>query len=210
MILWIVLAGILLVFWLLGRIRIGAAVSYSEDGFFLSVKAGPVRIRVLPAKKTAKKPAKKTVKKPAAAGRTKKPGPNRRDTISAACRFLPLLGEAAGRFRRKIRIDYVKIHIIWGAVDPAAAAKGYGTGNAIMGILWPVIEHNFNVKRRDLGVDVDFERTKPELIGEAQVTITIGQSLTLALLLGGKALKIYLGIRREKAQKTEIEKAVQA
>lgn len=211
---WIVLVGILLVLWLLGRIRVGAAAAYSEAGLFLSVKAGPARIQILPAptpkKEKATKKPKKTTDQPAAPGNTAKPKRNAKDTVSVVLRFLPLVGEAAGRFKRKIRIDYIKLHIIWGASDPAAAAKGYGAGNAAMGILWPVVEHNFKVKEHDLRVDVDFERTKPEFVGEAQITITIGQCFSLALILGMKALKIYLGIHQEKTDNTKNEKAVQA
>lgn len=211
---WAVLAGILFVLWLLGQIRVGAAVAYSEAGFFLTVKAGPARIQVLPAntQKKERKPKKekKAPEKPVAAEENAKPKRSVKDTVSIVLRFLPLVGEAVGRFKRKIRIDYVKLQIIWGASDPAATAKGYGAGNAAMGILWPVIEHNFKVKERDLCVGVDFERTKPEFTGNAQITITIGQCLSLALILGVKALKIYLGLRREKIENTENEKAVQA
>lgn len=209
---WIVLAGVLLALWLLGRIRVGVAVSYSEAGFSLTAKAGPAHIQILPAQtpkkdKPPKKP-KKAVDQPAPSDVAAKPKRNVKDTVSAALRFLPLVGEAAGRFRRKIRIDYVMLRIIWGASDPADAAKGYGTGNAVMGILWLAVEHNFNVKERELSVEVDFEQTQPEFLGEARVTITVGQCVSLALILGIKALKIYLGMRREKTVKTENEKAV--
>ena len=79
-----------------------------------------------------------------------------------------------------------------------------------MGILWPLIDCNFKVKEHDLRVDVDFERSKPEFTADAQVTITIGQCFGLSIHLGIKALKIYLGIRRGKTDKTVNEKAVQA
>ena len=211
---WIVLAGILIVLWLLGRIRVGAAVKYSEAGFFLNVKAGPARLQILPSKPSKKenKPRqkKKTAEKSAVPDETVKPKRSVKDTVSVVLEFLPLVGEAAGRFKRKIRVDYVELHVIWGAPDPADAAKGFGIGNAVMGILWSAVEHNFNVKKHDLSVDVDFDRESPEFIGAAQITITIGQCLSLALILGVKALKIYLGIRREKSETTENEKAVQA
>lgn len=210
---WLVLVSVLLVLWLLGRIRVGAAAAYSEAGFFLDVKLGPKQIRILPAQTPKKekqpKQPKEADKQPAADGAAKSKRALK-DTVSVALRFLPLVGEAAGRLKRKIRIDYVTLHIIWGAEDPADAAKGYGAGNAAMGILWPAVEHNFKVKERDLSVNVDFERTKPEFTGDARITITIGQCISLALILGIKALKIYLGIRREKSEITENEKAVQA
>ena len=84
---------------------------------------------------------------------------------------------------------------------------GFGAGNAALGMLWPIFEHNFRVKKHDLRVDVDFARKTPALTARAQATLTIGQILSLGLRLGVKALKIYLGVRREQ---TEQQKAVQA
>lgn len=211
---WLIVLGcVVLAIWLIGRIRIGAAAAYSEEGLSVSLKAGPKKLQILPAQavKTENKPSKaKKEKKRSAETEQPKPPRNVKDTVSLALKFLPLLGEAAGRLRRKIRIDRLKLHVIWGAEDPAAAAKGYGAGHAAMGILWPVVEHNFKVKEYDLRVDVDFERRKPELIADAQVSITIGQCFGLGINLGIKALKIYLGIRREQTEKTKNEKAVQA
>lgn len=214
MTIWIVLAGILLLFWLLGRIRMGAAASYSEAGFFLNVKIGPKEIQILPSKKNGieKKPKqpKEPAEKPTELREGTKPKPSPKDTVSIVLRFLPLVGEAAGQLKRKIHIDDINLHIIWGASDPADAAKGYGAGSAAMGILWPAVEHNFKVKNHDLSVDVDFQREKPEFTGDVRITITIGQIAALAVILGVRALKIYLGVRRERSEKTENEKAVQA
>ena len=208
----IVLVGILLVFWLLGRIRLGAEAAYSEAGFFLTIKLGPKFIQILPGKSKKKdKPAKIALKKDgqSAADDAKDSKKNTKDTISAALRFLPLVGDAAGRLKRKISIDNLNLHVIWGDSDPADAAKGYGVANSAIHVLWPIVECNFNVKECDLSVDIDFEREKPEIIGDVKITITIGQCVSLVTVLGIKALKIYLGMRRDEVTNTENEKAVQ-
>lgn len=208
----IVIGCILLALVLIGQIRVGAAVDYSEAGLFVKVKVGPLRIQILPAKERKKKQKKEKKPKPAsrhpaeegAKAETKRSVKN---TLSLALRFVPLLGEAAGRLKRKIRIDRLVLHVVWGSADPASAAMGFGAGNAALGMLWPVFEHNFHIKKHDLRVDVDFARKTPALTARAQATMTIGQILSLGLRLGGKALKIYLGVRREQ---TEQKKAVQA
>lgn len=200
----IVIGCILLILFLIGRIRVGALVRYSDAGAYAAVALGPLRIRLIPAKRTGKKkePAKKTRKsKPKKAGSGRKT----KDTLVLVKQFIPLLGEAAGGLKRKIRIDRIALHVIWGAGNPAAAALGFGAGNAVLGILWPCIEHNFNVKTHDLGVDVDFERKKPTVEVEAQATLTVGQGLALGIKLGVKVLKIFLGVRREQNE----QKAVQ-
>lgn len=213
----LIAALVLLALFLIGQIRVGAAVSFDESGLLLRIKAGPLKIQILPPKKEKKTQKEKTPKKekksksakkhPAEEGAKAQGKRDIRDTISLALRFVPLLAEAAGRFRRKVRIDRLDLYVIWGAADPAAAAMGYGAGNAVMGMLWPPIEHNFKVKEYDLRVDVDLERNSPAVTGDVQATLTIGQGLTLALRLGVKALKLYLGASRER---TEKKKAVQA
>lgn len=211
MTIWIVLAGILLLFWLLGRIRVKAAASYSQTGFFLNVKIGPKVIPIVPSAQKAKgKKPKKTKQQPEEMPESSKPKKGINDTVSTILRYLPLVGEAAGRLKRKIRIDNIDLHVIWGASDPADAAKGYGMANAVMGILWPAVEHNFRVKEYDLSVDVDYELEKPEVSTDVRVSITVGQILSLLVVLGVKALKIYLGGRREKSENNENKKAVQA
>lgn len=197
----IIIGCILLCLWLIGQIRIGAAVSYSESGLLLKLKAGVFRIAILPGKEPKKKKEKPPKPKQKAKTVRKK---SVKDTFSLALRFVPLLGEAAGHFRRSIRIDRLFLHVIWGASDPSSAAIGYGAGNAAMGILWPVLEHNFKVKDYDLRVDVDFERDKPAFSADAQATLTIGQGMSLALILGIEALKIYLGYRREQTEQKAV------
>lgn len=204
----IVIACILLALLLIGQLRVGAAVAYSEAGLFVKVKAGPVRIQILPAKERKKEKEKKpkpVSNHPAEEGAKPAPQSGKKNTLSLALRFLPLLAEAAGRFKRKIRIDRLRLYVIWGAADPAAAARGFGAGNAALGMLWPLFEHNFNVKEHDLRVDVDFTQKSPAIEADAQATLTIGQCLALALRIGIKALKIYLGFRREQTE----QKAVQ-
>lgn len=204
----IVLACILLVLILLLQLRVGAAVSYSETGLFLNIKVGPFTIRVLPAGEKKEKPAKPAKQKTAQEPKREKSKRGVKDTIAVALKFVPLIGEAAGQFKRKIRIDRLRLYVIWASDDPASAATGYGAGNAVLGMLWPVVEHNFKVKERDLRVDVDFERSTPAVTADAQATLTVGQSLSLGIRLGIKVLNIYLGTRREDKQNQE--KAVQA
>lgn len=197
----IVIACILVVLFLIAQFRVGAAVHFSEDGLFLRLKLGPLKLQILPAK-PRKKPKKEKAKKekparePTEEAEEEKPKRKLTDTIDLGRRFLPLLADAAGRFKRKLQIDELTLHVIWGASDPAAAAKGYGMAHAVLGILWPPLERNFNIKKYDLTVDVDFERTGPEFIASAQATLTIGQSLALALRLSLKALRIYMGYSR--------------
>lgn len=205
----IIIGCVLLALLLLGQIRVGASVNYSESGLFVKIKAGLFWLQLVPRKKdgVAKEKKEKREQKKQSTEETIDTAPKRKwkDTLDLAMRFVPLLGDAAGKLKRKIRIDRLFLHVVWGASDPASAAMGFGAGNAAMGILWPALEHNFKVKTHDLRVDVDFDRKKPAFDADAQVTLTIGQIFSLSIILGLKALKIFLGYRRERTE----EKAVQ-
>lgn len=200
----IIIGGILLLLILLGQLRVGGVVRFSDAGAYAALVLGPLRVRLIPAKqaKKEKKPEQKPREKKKKKGGS---GKKIRDTLALVKRFIPLIGEAAGGLKRKIRLDRISLHVIWGAESPAAAAMGFGAGNALLGMLWPCIEHNFHVKKHDLEVDVDFRRKKPTVELDARATLTIGQGLALGIRLGARAFKIFLGLRREQNE----QKAVQ-
>ncbi len=200
----IIIGIVLCVLLLLGQIRCGYSVEYSEAGLFIILKAGPAKIRLYPSEGKRKAKAKKKKSSDATAAEKKDKKGSVKDTVATAKEFLPLIGETAGRFHRKIRIDDLFLNIVWGDPDPAAAAMGYGAASAAMGLIWPIIEHNFRVKQHELHVNVDFERSNPALELRAFVSMTFGQFLTFVLHVGIKALKIYLGIRKDQSQEEAV------
>lgn len=195
MTLWKVLLIILLVLWLISLIRIGGRVSYGEAGLFVTALAGPLKIQILPIKpKKEKKPGKKPKKeKPPKAEKHKKerkegqPG-----TLSRLMKLLPVVGQACGALKRKIRIDDLELELIWGGSDPAAIALGYGQANAVLGMLWPIFDHNFKVKRHSFQIGLDYERTAPAAEVRAAVTLTVGQIVALGTYYGVKALVTWV------------------
>ncbi|MCD8004987.1 MAG: DUF2953 domain-containing protein [Oscillospiraceae bacterium] len=193
---WLVAVGVLLLLVLLGQLRLGAAAGCPEDGaVYLSLRVGPFRFRLLPAREKPK--AEKKPKRPEKERKKKKPerqkkqaAKGKRDMLSLALRMVPPAAKAAGRLLRKIRIDRLELHLIWAAADPASAAAGYGKAQAAMGILWPPLEHNFRVKERELSVDMDFDRARPVLIAHVQMTLTLGQLLSFGLRLAASLLPV--------------------
>ena len=186
---WVVLLIVLLVLLLISLIRVGARVRYGEAGLFVHVLAGPVRIQVLPAKPREKAPKKKKKKKP----KEKKPKPEGQPgTLSRLMQLLPTVGEVCGTLKRKIRIDDLKLDLIWGGSDAAAIALGYGQANAVLGMLWPIFDNNFKVKRHSFQIGMDYERTQPAVELEAAATFTVGQIVALGVRYGVKALIIWV------------------
>lgn len=194
---WKVLLIILLVLWLISLIRIGGRVSYGESGLIVLLLLGPVKLQLFPAKeesggKWRPKAKRKKASPPAAEKHKKKPKEGQPGTLSRLMKLLPVMGQACGALKRKIRIDDLELELIWGGSDPAAIALGYGQANAVLGMLWPIFDHNFKVKRHSFRVGLDYERTAPTAEVRAAVTLTVGQIVTLGTRYGVKALVTWV------------------
>lgn len=190
----VIIAAVLL---LISLIRIGVQVVYVPSGLTLRLKLGPVRLTLLPRKKE-KKPKKK---KKEAAPAEKHKG----DMLGQVRRVLPLVTEAAGRLRRKIRLDRIYLDVTAAASDPASAALAFGGANAAVGMIWPLVEQNFNVKDRRIRTRVDFDSVRPAVSLDAAATLTIGQAAALALWLAPKLPQV-LGTDQKKKQADTVQK----
>ena len=189
----IVLLSILLFFWLISLIRVGGRVRYGEAGLFAFVLVGPLKIQLLHAKPKEEKPKKKKKPKKEKKPKEKKPKPEGQPgTLSRLMQLLPVVGQVGGALKRKIRIDDLKLDLIWGGSDPAAIAIGYGQANAALGMLWPLFDNNFKVKRHSFRIGMDYGRTQPAVELEAALTYTIGQLVALGVHYGVKALIIWV------------------
>lgn len=202
-----VLLIVLVVLWLISRLRVGADGQYKEERFSLRVIAGPFRLTLLPAKeKTAEKKAKpkkeKKKKPPEGEGTTEQPKAKRK--LPPIMDLLLLAIEAAGELKRKIRIDRLTVHLTWASSDPADTAIGFGRMNAAMGMLWALIENNFKVKDHDLGVAADFDRTKPAVDCDLALTFTIGQILSFGVRFGVKFLILWRRSGRNSGKDQEV------
>lgn len=185
---WIILIVIVAVLFLLSFVRLGGRATFGPEGFGVVVIAGPLRIKLLPTEekdkhkeiKQKKKPKKE---KPAAKKETdgEKPG-----TVGRVLDLLPTVAEAAGALKRRIRIDHLVLSVVWGADDAASAALGYGKANALMGMIWPLIDNNFKVKKTDFQIDVDYGKTTPEFKADAAITITVRQLISFVIHYGVK------------------------
>ena len=113
-------------------------------------------------------------------------------TLGRLMELLPAAAEAAGALKRKIRIDDLKLDLIWGGTDAAAIALGYGKANAAVGMIWPLFDHNFKVKRHEFRIALDYERREPGAELEAAVTMTLGQITALSVRYGVKALRVWI------------------
>lgn len=193
----LILAALLL----LGQIRFGAQVLYSSAGVKLKLKIGPVKITLLP-QKEKKRPEKKP-KKPKKAAEGPPLGPE--EIIALVKQALPVALEAAGRLKRKIRVDRLYLDVAVGGEDPAAAATAYGGLNAAIGMIWPLVEQNLHVKDRRIRTRADFLETRTRVDLDAAATLTVGQAVALAFWLAPKLPRILRTIMKKDKTNAEIQ-----
>jgi hypothetical protein len=154
---WTILLIIVFALWLISLIRAGASVRYDGDGLKVRLGIGPVSFTVFPVKKKKKpKPEKRNRKGPRP---SRKHPPKKVETWSGQA-VSSAAAEAPGA-SGKDPIDDVEMELTWGADDPDDAALGYGFANAALGMLWPLIENNFNVRHKRLGTSVDYNAAGP-------------------------------------------------
>lgn len=202
-----VLLALAVVLFLISRIRLGGIAEYGQAVFSLKIIAGPLRIKLFPRPEREGKTKKtKSEKK----GKEEQPKPQGEDGSGKAKFKLPPVGdivtialEALGELKRKIRLDDITLHLVWASADPADTAIGFGKAQAALGMIWPLIENNFNVKKRDLGVSVDFERSKPDICARGALTMTVGQLVSFAVRFGIKFLVLLR--RSRKTSQTQQE-----
>ena len=197
-----VLLIVLAVLWLISLIRVGGRVSYGQAGLFVTALAGPLKLQILPAKPRKKKKPEKE-KPPAAEKHRKEPKEGQPGTLSRLMKLLPVVGQACGALKRKIRVDDLELELIWGGSDPAAIALGFGQANAALGMIWPIFDHNFKVKRHNFRIGLDYDRREPAVEVQAAVTLTVGQIFALGIHYGVKALAVWIKSGRTPRKKQE-------
>lgn len=201
---WIIAGAVVLLLWLLSRVRLGVGASRTREGENrVWVRVGPKPITLWPRpKRKPSKPDKEKKAKPPKEKKPKKEKPPRRpltreQIISLVRQLVSLALEAAESFRRKLRIDVLELDLVVGEPDPADAAMHYGQASAALGALWGPLTSAFQVKDGRARVDVDFQREHWALWGRFQMTLTVGQLIWLGLRCGVKALHIWREIRKD-------------
>lgn len=197
----IVIGVILALLLLMSLVRVGVGVDYSAAGLVIQLRFGAFRFTLFPMKPRKRKTKRQTETPQGPPKPPPETPPREGGSLELIKQFLPLVAEAAGKFKKKIRIDRLDLDLTVACPDPALTAVAYGGANAFLGMMVPLLEHNFHVKERRVRTSVDFERTSPVIAIAAAVSMTIGQGAVLTLTLGFKALQILMNHRKQTQSK---------
>ena len=194
---WIIVLVLLLLFLIL---PVGVDAAFARSQFALKVKLGPLGIRILPGKegkKKEKKPKEPRPKqeKPKQEAETKKKA-RLKLTKDDIVTLLKIVFRALHRFRTHLSIDLLRLHWTAGAEDPYDAVIQYGGLNAGLNTVYPLAHKVLHIREEDIGTDLSYGLTKPEIDARVVATLQIWEILLIGICAGAALLRWYWKKRR--------------
>ena len=195
---WLIGLGIVA---LLAVLPLGVRIRYDCDGIAVTVLAGPVRILVFPRPKKEKKKKEKPKPEKKKTAPSEKEPPKKEKAGGSLTDFLPLVKlalELLNCFRRKLRVDNLRLKLVLAGDDPCDLAVNYGRAWAALGNLLPRLERVLVIRKRDLNVECDFTADSTVVTAGLDITITLGRLIALAVVYGLRGLKEFLSISKKR------------
>lgn len=195
---WLIGLGIVV---LLAVLPLGVRIRYDCDGIAVTVLAGPVRILVFPRPKKEKKKKEKPKPEKKKTDPSEKEPPKKEKAGGSLTDFLPLVKlalELLNCFRRKLRVDNLRLKLVLAGDDPCDLAVNYGRAWAALGNLLPRLERVLVIRKRDLNVECDFTADSTVVTAGLDITITLGRLIALAVVYGLRGLKEFLSISKKR------------
>ena len=170
-------------------VPIGIRIVYGAAGLKVWLYVGPVALGLYPYSKQKGKSSKK--QKPGKATSSQQQTGVKGGSLDDFLQVLKIVVNFLGAFRRKLRVEYLRLKLVLGGDDPCDLAQNYGRGWAVLGNVMPLLERAFIIKKRDLEVECDFSATNTTLLADTKITITVGRLLALVAIHGLRALKVF-------------------
>jgi len=204
----IAFAIVLSILILIALLRFGVSVEYSGSGLFVTVKVGPLSLKVLPdeekpvsAKKEAKRKARKEKAKEKAKKRAeekarkkaeegsdeKKPG-----ALKTVLEFLPAVKTTLSRLRRRLLIKRLVIHYTVAGDDPYNVAQTFGAANAAIGAITAVLENSFRIKRREFRAIPDFFSTQQSIYINAAISLAVWEAFYIVFAVLPTGIRVLI------------------
>ena len=213
---WIILGVFIGILLLIHFLPVGAYCRY-DGAALIRLHIGPVRIPLYPSKPKTEKQKAKAERKRAAKAQKKKdkkeislvgkkpkqeaPKEPLADKLAGLLPFVRLVTEFLGKFRRKLLIKKLFLHIRLAGSDPAKLGVNTGRAWAVIASAMPVLKSRFRIRSADVQVSPDFVGTKSEVEAVLHIRLTVGAVVLLTIRYGIRGLKLYFKQKSKKSKK---------
>lgn len=195
---WLIALGVLVA---VGLIPLGTLVRYDQDGLRIKLVAGVLRFTIypLPERKT-KKPKKEKKKQPPKQQAAPKPQQEEKKggRLQDFYPFLQLGLRFMKELRKKLCINHLVLRLTLAGDDPCDLAVAYGRTWAALGSLMPVLERFFNIRKRTVDVQCDFNGEDILLETQAELTLRIYQLVQMTAVYGYLVIKEFLQMKKKR------------
>ena len=183
-----IIAAIVLIFVLIGQIRVGADISITDGKLALSAKVCDILIRLLPRdgkkkkKEAPKEPDKKAEEKPKPEKKKKeKPKKDKKPRkpffkidVYDLKEMLSVVGRGIGKFNDGFELDRLLVHFTAATWDPYLTARLFSYVNAFLSVIVPALDEKNRCPELDVKTQIDFNDILPTLDFGICITFRIG------------------------------------
>ena len=195
--LWIV--GILLAIFLAVQLsRVGVRIAFGEE-LKVALRLGPVRVQVVPKKKTEKKkpqkekPPKKKKEKP----KKEMPKITARAVLDSLPELWRILKKGLRMTFRRVRIAPMDVSAVIGGEDPADTALLYGRLSAAMYAVVPVLQELVRMPDPHIHLEPELQGGETKFSGEVGVSFLIWDLTVIGFACGVPLIKWFLRLRKQ-------------
>jgi len=194
---------ILLIFLLIGFIRLGAVISFG-DALRVQLRIWMVRLTIYPRKsKKKKKPsAGEKQEKPAAEKKPKAgkkhsiPKPTLSELIDLAETALAALRATLRRTCKRVCIDPLELTAVFGGWDPSKTATYFGAANTLMYAIMPRAEETFYIPDPSLHLRLNYDQEQLVTAkGSLGISLRICDLFAILFTLAIPLIKWFLRVK---------------
>ena len=194
----LVIGIIMLILLLLVSIRVGVVFHFG-DQTTLKLRIGPVRLTILPKKKTEKR----TAKAEAAPKQSAPPKKKNKLTPLEVCNLVTAvfsgLRAMAHRAGKHLRVDPLELSAVIGGSDPAEVAQSFGAATAAVWSLMPQAEEVLHIPNPAIHLDMDYNAPKTVVSGTVGLSFRVGNVIEFTVAAALPLLKWYRTYRKAHA-----------
>ncbi|MEG2377661.1 MAG: DUF2953 domain-containing protein [Clostridia bacterium] len=175
--------------------RVRAEIKYNSDGFKLIIRILFYKMEI---------PGKKKAYKKGKGQKAKKPEGEHGGKLDNFTELIKLALKIGGKAISKIKIDDMELQLNVASDNPFKTAMMYSGAGSAVGILVPLLENNFNIKKKKISVNPDFVGHEITVVLDAIASIAIGSLIKLGIIFAYHFMKMQTNEIEDKNKK-EIE-----